>query len=171
MSKDQRVESITGTLTHFLIEPFVRHEHYVCLQSFCHSDQILLDHEGGEDVGDVDAKAETMDTASGEESTKEDVVAGLLGELVDEKKAWMSSFIVALFNFYKELHFAYFDINPLVMLADGSVVPLVLAANVDETAFFLCAQKCGDCDWPAPLGRDLYPTREKLTLMQRQFAF
>ena len=144
MSKDQRVESITGTLTHFLIEPFVRHEqHYVCLQSFGHSDQILFDHEGGVDVGDVDAKAETMDTASGEESTKEDVVAGLLGELADEKKAGMSSFIVALFNFYKELHFAYSDINPLVMLADGSVVPLVLAANVDETAFF-CAPRSGE---------------------------
>ena len=63
------------------------------------------------DVGDVDAKAETMDIASDEEITKEKVVAGLLGELADEKKAGMSSFIVALFKFYEELHFAYLEIN------------------------------------------------------------
>ena len=28
------------------------------------------------------------------------------------------------FKFYKELHFAYLEINPLVMLKDGSVVSL-----------------------------------------------
>ena len=101
------------------------------------------------DVGDVDAKAETMDIASGEEITKEEVVAGLLGKLAYEKKAGMSSlfhcgavcFIVALFKFHEELHFAYSEINRLVMLADGSVVPVVLAANVDKTAIFLCVQK------------------------------
>ena len=142
---------------------------YVC-SDFRHSDQILLDHEGGVDVGDVDAKAETMDIASGKEITKEKVFVGLLGKLADDKKAGMSSFIEALFKFYKELHLAYSEINRLVMLADGSVVPLVLAANVNETAIFLCAQKEVDHDWPAPLGRDLYPALRKLTLMQRQFS-
>ena len=53
----------------------------------------------------------------------------------------MSSFIVDHFKINREVHFTYFGVNPLVMLADGSVVPLVLAANVDETAIFLCAQK------------------------------
>jgi len=166
MCKSQTVESVTGTLTHFLIEPFVPHEqseeHYICLQSFRYSDQILFYHEGGVDVGDVDAKAETMDIASGEEVTEEKVAAGLLGKLAEEKKAGMSSFIVALFKFYKELHFAYLEINPLVMLADGSVVPLDLAAKVDETANFLCAQKWGDHEWPAPFGRDLYPEEKKI---------
>merc|ERR1719414_1345600 len=103
-----------------------------------------------------------MDIASGEEITEEKVAAGLLGKLADEKKAGMSSFIVALFKFYKELHFAYLEINPLVMLADGSVVPLDLAAKVDETAGFICAQKWGEMDWPAPFGRDLYPEEEKI---------
>merc|ERR1719414_1239648 len=103
-----------------------------------------------------------MDIASGEEITEEKVAAGLLGKLADEKKAGMSSFIVALFKFYKELHFAYLEINPLVMLADGSVVPLDLAAKVDETANFLCAQKWGDHEWPAPFGRDLYPEEKKI---------
>ena len=92
-------------------------------------------------MADVDAKAETLDIASGEEILKEKVVASLLGRLAYEKKARMSSFIVDHFKINREVHFTYFGVNPLVMLADGSVVPLVLAANVDETAIFLCAQK------------------------------
>ena len=39
-----------------------------------------------------------------------------------------------------ELHFAYLEINPLVMLDDNTVVPLDMAAKLDETANFLTAQ-------------------------------
>ena len=43
---------------------------YVC-NLFRYSDQILFYHEGGADVGDVDAKAETMDIDSGEQVAEE----------------------------------------------------------------------------------------------------
>merc|ERR1719243_308054 len=55
------------------------------------------------------------------------------------------------------MHFAYLEINPLVMLSDNSVVPLDMAAKLDETANFLVAQKWGEIDWPAPFGRAEYP--------------
>ena len=70
-------------------------------------------HECGVHVGDVDAKDQTLDIASGKEITKEKVSASLLRKLADEKNARMSSFIVAHFKFYKEPHFAYLDISPL----------------------------------------------------------
>ena len=94
-------------------------------------------------MGDVDAKAETMDIDSGEQVAEEKVVAGLLGKFADEKKAGRNSYIVALFKFYKELHFAYLEINPLVISADGLVGPLDLATMVDGMAYFLCAQEVG----------------------------
>ena len=135
MCKEQTVESVTGSLAHFLIIPHEQlEEHYVCLQSFLYSDQILFYVEGGADVGDVGAKAETMDIDSGEQVAEDEVVAGLLGKFADEKKAGMNSYIVALFKLKKELHFAYLEINSLVISADGSVVPLDLAAMVDGMA-------------------------------------
>ena len=86
---------------------------------FRYSHQILFYHEDGAGVGDVDAKAETMDIDSGEQVAEDEVVANLLGKVADEKKAGMNSYIVALFRFYKELHFAYLKINPLVISADA----------------------------------------------------
>jgi len=105
MCKDQTVESVTGSLAHFLTIPHEQlEEHHVCLQSFRYSDQILFYHKDGADVGDVDGKAETRDVDSGEQVAEEKVVADLLGKFADEKKAGMNSYIVALFKLYKELH-------------------------------------------------------------------
>ena len=51
MCKEQKVEHVTGQLTHFLVEPFVPHkqeqEHYICMLSHRYHDEILFYHEGG----------------------------------------------------------------------------------------------------------------------------
>merc|ERR1719253_2046211 len=73
------------------------------------------------------------------------------------KQPAMASFVKSLYSVYKELHFAYLEINPIVMLDDNSVVPLDMAAKIDETANFLVAQKWGEVDWPPPFGRAAYP--------------
>merc|ERR1719478_1748999 len=61
MMKEINIEGVKGNLTHFLIEPFMKHEQkdelYVCLQSHRYFDEIFFYHQGGVDVGDVDAKA------------------------------------------------------------------------------------------------------------------
>mmetsp|Transcript_9699 Transcript_9699/g.29138 ORF Transcript_9699/g.29138 Transcript_9699/m.29138 type:complete len:1084 (-) Transcript_9699:354-3605(-) len=161
MCKDQKVEDVTGQLTHFLVEPFVPHEQseefYVCIVSARYDDEILFYHEGGVDVGDVDAKAERLKIATGETLDAGAVTEKLLSKVPADKKENLTSFVMALFRFYKELHFAYLEINPLVMLKDGSVVPLDMAAKLDETGNFLCAQKWGEVDWPPPFGRAAYP--------------
>lgn len=62
--KLQKVESTEGFLRNFLVEPFVPHsqdtEYYVNIMSVREGDWILFTHEGGVDVGDVDAKAEKL---------------------------------------------------------------------------------------------------------------
>ena len=45
--------------------------------------------------------------------------------------------ICALHALYNECHFTYLEINPLVVLDSGDVVPLDMAAKIDETAAFL----------------------------------
>jgi ATP citrate (pro-S)-lyase len=165
MCREQKVEHVTGTLTHFILEPFVKHnaeeEHYVCMYSTRYADKILFYHEGGVDVGDVDAKAECVEIPHGAPLDQE-TLNSLLVELPKEKKGGMASFITALFAVYREVHFAYLEINPLVMLHDGSVVPLDLAGKIDETAEFLCGPKWGELDWPTPFGRDAFPEEKRI---------
>eukprot|EP00611_Tribonema_gayanum_P029657 TRINITY_DN8005_c0_g1_i1.p1 TRINITY_DN8005_c0_g1~~TRINITY_DN8005_c0_g1_i1.p1 ORF type:complete len:170 (-),score=44.88 TRINITY_DN8005_c0_g1_i1:161-670(-) len=61
MGKEQKVEVVTGILDTFIVEPFVPHapedEYYVCINSNRDGEEFLFHHEGGVDVGDVDAKA------------------------------------------------------------------------------------------------------------------
>lgn len=49
-----------GVLNNFVIEPFVAHEqrdeYYMCIYAQRECNTILFYHEGGVDVGDVDAK-------------------------------------------------------------------------------------------------------------------
>eukprot|EP00927_Polykrikos_kofoidii_P066399 TRINITY_DN61_c0_g1_i6.p1 TRINITY_DN61_c0_g1~~TRINITY_DN61_c0_g1_i6.p1 ORF type:complete len:1087 (+),score=161.49 TRINITY_DN61_c0_g1_i6:195-3455(+) len=162
MCKSQTIETIDGRLTHFLIEPFVPHsqdeEYYICIQSHRYEDEIMFYHEGGVDVGDVDEKAERMFIKTSASISEDQIKKELLKKVPGEKHEQLASFVVALFKFYQDLHFAYLEINPLVMLsATKTVVPLDMAAKLDETASFLCAQKWGELDWPPPFGRDAYP--------------
>jgi ATP citrate (pro-S)-lyase len=59
-----QVDKTTGVLHTFIIEPFVPHpsdtEYYICIQSIREGDEILFTHQGGVDVGDVDAKAKRL---------------------------------------------------------------------------------------------------------------
>jgi ATP citrate (pro-S)-lyase len=161
MCKEQKVEQVTGQLTHFIIEPFVPHqqdeEFYICIHSLRYHDEILFYHEGGVDVGDVDTKAEHLQVPTGQSATAAAVRDKLLSKVPDAKKDSLTSFVLSLYKFYNNLHFAYLEINPLVMLGDNSVVPLDMAAKLDETANFLVAQKWGEVDWPPPFGRAAYP--------------
>ena len=75
----------------------------------------------------------------------------------------MNSYIVGLFRFYRELHFAYLEINPLVISADGLVGPLDLAAMVDGMAYFLCAQEVERPRLASTFRPRLVPRRERLT--------
>ena len=55
----------SGKLRRFIIEPFLAHkqeeEAYVCIYSVREMDIVLFHHEGGVDIGDVDAKAARLD--------------------------------------------------------------------------------------------------------------
>jgi len=123
MCKDTTVAGITGQLTHFLIEPFVPHEQseefYVCIQSHRYKDEIFFYHEGGVDVGDVDAKASKLAIPTGCNISEDMVRLELLTEVETSKQQALSSFIKSLFTFYKELHFAYLEINPIAMLPNN----------------------------------------------------
>lgn len=161
MNKDCKVEVVSGILDHFIVEPFVPHnqtdEYYICIQSFRSNDEVLFYHEGGVDVGDVDAKGVRLSLAIGEQPTIEGVSQALLEKIPDTRKEYLAGFIVALVKLFRDLNFVYMEINPLVMTDDGRITPLDMAAKIDETAHFLNAAQWGSIEFPAPFGRAEFP--------------
>jgi len=163
--KETDVEGVKGPLTHFLIEPFVPHkqedEYYVCIQSHRYYDELFFYHEGGVDVGDVDAKAERMFVQTTEASPDDDgITKALLTKVPSARQKLVADYIAKLYRLYRELHYCYLEINPIVITKDNKILALDLAAKLDETAAFLVAPKWGEVDWPAPFGRREYPEEE-----------
>jgi len=158
MNKQITVGTVTGILDHFIIEPFVPHdekdEYYVAITSEREGDTILFHHEGGINVGDVDAKAIKLFVPIGEVPTAQEIEKKLLGKVPKERKALIAEFIEGLFTYYADLNYTYLEINPFVV--DGkAVIPLDLAAKLDDTADFVSANKWGSIDFPAPFGRTM----------------
>ena len=63
-----------------------------------------------------------------------------------EKKETLVDFVIRLYSVYVDLHFAYLEINPLVVLdaVDGGqpqVCYLDMAAKLDQTAESICGPK------------------------------
>ena len=147
-----------GQLTHFIIEPMVPHkdadEYYVAIMSTKTGDTILFYHEGGVNIGDVDAKASRLEVPIGTFPTSVEIEKKLLGNVSTDRKKRISGFIEALFKFYADLNFTYLEMNPIVVTKD-LVLPLDLAAKLDSTAEFESGKKWGEIEFPAPFGRTL----------------
>ncbi|SPJ78409.1 probable ATP citrate lyase subunit 2 [Fusarium torulosum] len=160
---EQQVEHTAGVLRQFLVEPFVPHpqdtEYYININSVRDGDWILFTHEGGVDVGDVDAKAEKLlipvDLA--EYPSNEEIAATLLKKVPEGVHNVLVDFITRLYAVYVDCQFTYLEINPLVVIPNedktsAAVHFLDLAAKLDQTADFECGSKWAIARSPAALG-------------------
>jgi len=158
MNKPVTVGTVTGMLDHFIVEPFVPHnendEYYLAILSQREGDQILFHHQGGINVGDIDAKAVRMTIPIGTYPTAADIEKQLLGNVPKERKKLIAGFIEGMFKFYADLNYTYLEINPFVV-SGNRIVPLDLAAKLDDTAEFVSGRKWGDITFPSPFGRML----------------
>uniref|UniRef100_A0A6B2E9C1 ATP-citrate synthase n=1 Tax=Phlebotomus kandelakii TaxID=1109342 RepID=A0A6B2E9C1_9DIPT len=160
MGAEQKIGACVGTLRNFIIEPFLPHtddqEAYVCIYSHRSADTILFHHQGGVDIGDVDAKALKLDIPVGHSVSAEEIERTLLKEMPQAKKKFVANFVYNLYQLYVDLYFTYLEINPLVV-TDQQIYILDLAAKLDSTADFICRQKWGEIEYPPPFGRDAFP--------------
>jgi ATP citrate (pro-S)-lyase len=147
-----------GQLTHFIVEPMVPHkdedECYVAIMANKTGDTILFYHQGGVNVGDVDAKASRLEVPISTFPTSTEIKKALLGKVAADRKNRIAVFIEALFKFYADLNFTYLEINPIAVTKDA-IIPLDLAAKLDSTAEFESGEKWGNIEFPAPFGRNL----------------
>jgi ATP citrate (pro-S)-lyase len=158
MKKPVTVGTVTGILDHFIVEPFVPHkendEYYLAIISKREGDEILFYHQGGINVGDIDTKAVRMKVPMGEYPTSTEIEKKLLGKVPANRKKLIAGFIEGMFKFYADLNYSYLEINPFVVTGD-KIVPLDLAAKLDDTAEFESGQKWGGIKFPSPFGRQL----------------
>ncbi|RKF72647.1 putative ATP-citrate synthase subunit 2 [Golovinomyces cichoracearum] len=161
--KPQQVESVVGVLRQFLVEPFVPHpqgtEYYININSQREGDWVLFTHEGGVDVGDVDAKAEKIliPVDLSEYPSNEAIAEGLLKKVPKGVHNVLIDFITRLYAVYVDCQFTYLEINPLVVIPNdkgtsAEIHFLDLAAKLDQTAEFECGVKWAIARSPAALG-------------------
>lgn len=157
------VEGIDGVLRTFLVEPFVpheqKHEYYININSVREGDWILFYHEGGVDVGDVDAKASKIlipVDIENEYPSNKAIISTLLKHVPEAQHQILVDFINRLYAVYVDLQFTYLEINPLVVIPTEIGVEvhyLDLAGKLDQTAEFECGPKWAVARSPAALGQ------------------
>ncbi|MHC1626129.1 MAG: ATP citrate lyase citrate-binding domain-containing protein [Methanoculleaceae archaeon] len=158
MNTEVTVDGVTGVLERFIVEPFVPHdakdEHYVAIVSQREGDDILFHHDGGINIGDVDATAVRLPVPIGKMPTAGQIEKKLLGRAPKEQKGLIAGFIEGLFKFYADLNYTYLEINPFIVHEKG-ILPLDMAAKLDDTAAFVSGKKWGKIPFPTPFGRML----------------
>ena len=112
-----QIGNSVGKLRTFIIEPFVKHtneeEAYVCIYSHRLGDTILFHHQGGVDIGDVDAKALKLEVPIDSTIDEAAVKQTLLVHLSPQNQDFVAKFVIDLYRVYVDLFFTYLEINPL----------------------------------------------------------
>lgn len=157
MNTEISLDGITGTLNTFLVEAFRPHEqsseYYLAIRTVRDGDEILFYRQGGIDVGDVDTKAESIVIGIFENIDEVDLEKNLLDAVLPERKAMLADFIRVVYKIFVDARFAYLEINP-VAFVEGKIVPLDLAARLDDTASYEAKQLWGALAFPPPFGRE-----------------
>ena len=160
MGQEIEIKGVKGKLTHFIVEPFVPHEqkdeYYIAMTLSDQGDKIFMSAFGGIDVEENWDKVKEVTIpilASEEEAFK--LIEENVPEEIEDRKTY-AEFVKRLYKYFKDLHFAYLEINPLV-LKGKQVFPLDMVARLDDTAQFVAGRKWGEVTFPAGFGRELTP--------------
>lgn len=152
-------EPKTDMLTHFVVEPFTPHtqeeEYYISATCVGDDDVLYMSAEGGMEVEEnwdkvVEVKFAITET---EEEIAAKIKANVPKDVAEKDKEGFVKFAIGFFKAYRELNFAYLEINPFVM--QGSRIELLdMVAKLDDTAGFLMRELWGDVEYPTSFGME-----------------
>lgn len=152
-------EAKTDMLTHFVVEPFTPHaqeeEYYISATCVGDDDVLYMSAEGGMEVEEnwdkvIEVKFAITDT---EEEIASKIRANIPADVAAKDKEEFAEFAIGFFKAYRELNFAYLEINPFVM--QGNKIELLdMVAKLDDTAGFMMREQWGDVDYPTSFGME-----------------
>lgn len=147
-------------LTHFVVEPFTPHEqaeeYYISATVVGDEDVLYMSAEGGMEVEEGWEEKVTevsFKITESEEEIAEKIRANVPADVAEKDKANFAEFAIGFFRAYRELNFAYLEINPFVM--QGNKIELLdMVAKLDDTAGFMMAEAWGDVEYPTAFGME-----------------
>lgn len=144
-----------GVLSRFIVESFVTHacdaEYYISAVVGDVADILTLSAQGGvhvEDNWDQASRIEIPVDTDGEALL--DLITAALPAGLEEPHRF-ALFASDFYRFFRDLHFAYLEVNPF-SLAGERVHLLDLVAKVDDTASHLMEERWGPLYFPTPFG-------------------
>ena len=157
---DPTGEPSVDMLTHFVVEPFTPHEqeeeYYVSATCVGDDDVIYMSAEGGMEVEegwDEKVTEVAFPITATEEEIAEKIRANVPADVADKDKEAFAEFCIGFFKAYRELNFAYLEINPFVM--QGNKIELLdMVAKLDDTAGFMMVDAWGDVEYPTAFGME-----------------
>jgi ATP-citrate lyase beta-subunit len=152
-------EAKTDMLTHFIVEPFTPHEqaeeYYISATCVGDDDMLYMSAEGGMEVEENWDKVTEVafPITATEKEIEAKIRANIPADVADKDKEGFATFAIGFFRAYRELNFAYLEINPFVM--QGNKIELLdMVAKLDDTAGFMMAEKWGDVEYPTSFGME-----------------
>ncbi len=153
-------EPSVDMLTHFVVEPFTPHaqeeEYYISATCVGDDDMLYMSAEGGMEVEEgweekvTEVAFKITDT---EEQISNKIRANIPADVAEKDKAQFAEFAIGFFRAYRELNFAYLEINPFVM--QGNKIELLdMVAKLDDTAGFMMVSEWGDVSYPTAFGME-----------------
>ncbi len=154
------INNLSGTLNHFLIEPFVEidKEYYLSLSSTDEGTDILFSDRGGVDIEDLLEKGAVAKLKMGiwENIDTFDLDNILFSTVEPEYRDKLTNLVKSFYKYYLDLHYAFLEINPFV-LKKNDFIPLDFKCRLDDAADFEAASKWGEIVYPPEFGAKLTP--------------
>ena len=147
-------------LTHFLVEPFMPHtqdeEYYISATCVGDEDMLYMSAEGGMEVEegwDEKVTEVAFSITDTEEQIANKIKANIPADVAEKDKEAFAEFAIGFFKAYRDLNFAYLEINPFVL--QGHTVELLdMVAKLDDTAGFMMVDEWGDIEFPTSFGME-----------------
>jgi ATP-citrate lyase beta-subunit len=156
-----------GVLTHFIVEPFTPHtedeEYYIAATTYDENyDVLYMSAHGGMEVEENwDKVTEVKIPIDATDEEIEKIISeNIPADIPEDKKEIYKNFAVNFYKFFRDLNFAYLEINPVVIVGNN-VYLLDLVARLDDTAGFLMKDKWGEIEFPTPFGMPEKSPEEK----------
>lgn len=158
--KVKLLSGIEGTLTHFLLEPYIPHgrEYYIAFTGNAKEDVIMLSCHGGVNV-ETSCDFMAKEGVGVDEDLSDETAAILLKDVEEDKKQVFIKVVKYLLEFVRENHIASLELNPFTVRGN-ELIPMDAVVRVDDTAGFICREKWGDLVFPAPFGTELSPAEK-----------